>query len=804
MLSRLFPPRFLVRLLLAMTVFALFLPAVAEAAALPQKQGRLSPDLQLLARPAVAAKPPRQQAAALGVPASGPGSLVREGERVLVEARFDARASAHLGELRQAGAEVVSAARRFQSVTLSVPPAALQGIARVRDVAWVSAVRAPVLYSTECEGGSVISEGVAQIRAKAAREAFGVDGEGVTVGVLSDSYDADEGAATDASEDVASNDLPGNALNGCSLSQKTPVEVRSDLDPGEGGDEGRAMLQIVHDVAPAAKLAFATAFQGETAFAESIEELARPVLSGGAGAQVIVDDVGYFEEPFFQDGPVAAAVDKVTAEGVTYLSAAANDNLTDSSGRDIASWEAPGFRDGGACPAVVGSGLGDETHCMDFDPGEPTDTTFGITVEHGATLTVDLQWAEPWEGVKSDLDAYLVNKEGTQVLASSEDNNLSSGRPVEIVQWKNSAAQAREVQLAINHCFGSECNPGDSGTKSPRLKLALLENGSGVSSTEYPTSQGGDVVGPTVYGHAGASAAIAVAAVPFNDSAEPEEYSSRGPVTHYFGPVTGGGPAAALGTPQLIAKPDVAATDCGRTTFFAFESSPGVWRFCGTSAAAPHAAGAVALMVQKAKAAGGGLEQPQPIRAALLESAVPVGSFGACAVGAGLVETEGAIAALFAGPEPPVAPACAPPGSPPVEEGGTPTETAGGGSIEPPPTDVTPDTETSTPPPPPTAASPDQSHPRAARPGTKIRRHPNRVVRTRRLRPLLVFRFGSDQSGVAFRCRVDRSRWRRCPARFAHRFGPGRHLVAVKAVSSAGLADATPAVFRFRVKRVAR
>src|SRR4029077_3341944 len=141
---------------------------------------------------------------------------------------------------------------------------------------------------------------------------------------------------------------------------------------------------------------------------------------------------------------------------------------------------------------------------------------------------------------------------------------------------------------------------GDEGT--PRLKFILLENGSeGVSATEYPESNEGDVVGPAIYGHSGAQNAIAVGAVPFGDSAELEEYSSRGPATHYFAPVSGTGAAAELPSPQEIPKPDLAATDCGVTTFFAqFFVFEGLWRFCGTSAAAPHAA-AVAALVRQAE-----------------------------------------------------------------------------------------------------------------------------------------------------------------------------------------------------------
>ena len=603
--------RLALRLLLTAAAFALSVPPVAGAAILaPKHHGPLSPELRRLGAPALSGKSASQQAAALGLPAAGPGSLIRAGHRVLVDIRFDAGAIEHLDALRNAGAQIVAASRRYGTVTAAVSPDALRQLGGVADVGSVTAVPAPLVFAGECEGGSVISEGVAQLTAKAARERFGLDGEGVTVGVLSDSYNKAKEAvsggpvATKAAEDVATADLPG-ITNPC-LGQTAPVDVRQEFVPSEPGeeafDEGRAMLQIVHDMAPAANLAFASAFQGETAFAESIEELARPVLFGGAGAKVIVDDVAYLEEPFFQDGPIAAAVNKVTAEGATYLSAAGNDNLIDSSGRDIPSWEASSFRDAGSCPAPV-QALGSEfnpSHCMDFAPGSATDTTFGITVEPEETLTLGLQWAEPWFGVGTDLDAFLLNPGGNTIVAEGTEDNVSGTKePSELLSWTNNSSAARTVQLAVNRFSGG----------APRLKFIFFQNGGGVTETEYPSSGGGDVVGPSVFGHAGAADAIGVGAMRFSTMTKPEPYSSRGPVTHYFGEVSGTTPAAPLASAQVIPKPDIVATDCGATTFFA-EKSGGTWRFCGTSAAAPHAAGTVALMVQAAEEAGGGLGNP--------------------------------------------------------------------------------------------------------------------------------------------------------------------------------------------------
>ena len=121
------------------------------------------------------------------------------------------------------------------------------------------------------------------------------------------------------------------------------------------------MAQIVHDLAPGASLGFATAFTGELAFAANIGSLA------SAGARVIADDVAYFDEPFFQDGPVAVAVNEAAAAGVSYFSAVGNDNLIDKKGHDIGSWEAPEFRKTGCAPALAAAA--EAVNCMDFDPG---------------------------------------------------------------------------------------------------------------------------------------------------------------------------------------------------------------------------------------------------------------------------------------------------------------------------------------------------------------------------------------------------------------------------------------------------
>jgi subtilisin family serine protease len=737
------------------------LPAVAGADLAGSKGGGpLSPALEELATPAVAAEPLVSQSRHLGLPAGGPGSLLRDGGRVLVAVRFPRGVGVELPVLREAGARIVNAGARTQTVTVAISPRRLREVAAVPGVRAVWQLRAPIVRTTEaqCEGGAVISEGLAQLRADDARDTFALRGSGQTVGVLSDSFDV-ASAATDAHGDALSGDLPGPA--GTCSEQQLPVDVLAE-GPPEGEDEGRAMLQIVHDVVPRANLAFATAFESEESFAENIELLARPTSEGGAGAGVMVDDVAWFEEPFFQDGPIAVAIDKVVADGTTYLSAAGNDNLIDSGGNEFASWEAPAFRESLGCPETIEKLAGFKgTHCMDFDPGLGVDRTFGITVEAGEVLTVDLQWAEPWFGVGSDLDAFLLSEAGKLLTGSFEENAGASGtqRPLEIVQWENTSTVAKTVRLAVNRFSGA----------NPRLKFVLLQNGGGVAATEYPASSGEDVVGPAIYGHAGAASSIAVAAVPFNNGAKIEPYSSRGPVTHYFGPVEGSAPATQLGSPEVLAKPDLAATDCGATTFFAFLAG-GTWRFCGTSAAAPHAA-AIAALVRQAKPT----LPEQQVRAALIDTAVPVGAFPAEAAGAGLLDAFAVIDGL--------------PG--PIEGGDGPSGQVP--ALEPPAEEPSSGAAA------PQVVVPPGEPPKPAVPSTRILRHPLGLVRTTGRSARLAFRFGSDQSPVTFLCRVDRAGFRSCPGRFVRRYALGRHVVRAKARNSAGQTDATPAVFRFRV-----
>jgi hypothetical protein len=243
--------------------------------------------------------------------------------------------------------------------------------------------------------GAATSQGVQAQRVD--RVPRGIDGRGITVGALSDSFDtATETIAGDpltihAADDVRSGDLP-----------REGVTVLQD-DPGPGTtDEGRAMLQIVHDVAPRAKECFATADGGELNFANNIRALAD--TAGPCKADVVVDDVGYFAEPFFGDGVISDAVDDVAAKGVHYFSSAGNgsDQQAYQSPLRLVSPAKPGDTSNinldGVDPNLYQGGF------QDFDPGPGVDVAMDEALGFAdddppnppsGVGIFDLQWDDP-------------------------------------------------------------------------------------------------------------------------------------------------------------------------------------------------------------------------------------------------------------------------------------------------------------------------------------------------------------------------------------------------------------------------
>ena len=400
--------------------------------------------------------------------------------------------------------------------------------------------------------GTVDTQADTAVGAITARSTDGVDGTGIKVGVLSDSFNNKGGMAAD----IASGDLPANTT------------VLADMSSG-GTDEGRGMAQIVHDIAPGAAIEFATAFNGMANFANNILALA------AAGAKVIVDDVIYFAETAFQDGPVAQAIDQVTSQGVVYFSAAGNDGHN-------------GYEASFVSSGVIG--LYNE-QLAKLNTGA-NGQFLSVTIPKNATVYFVLQWNQPaasvsgGAGAQSDVDLFLYNSAGTSVVAQAISDNIGND-PIEIIAYTNKT-NATAFKLAVGLY---------SGVAPTDFKLMALDNGAGVTlaASSLNTNTG------TVYGHAAAEDAIAVGAASYaktpaygTNPPALETWSSEGPTRILFD--TAGN---ALAVPEIRQTPTITAPDGGDTTFFGFDNDgDGFPNFYGTSAAAPAAAAVAALMLQ--------------------------------------------------------------------------------------------------------------------------------------------------------------------------------------------------------------
>ena len=459
-------------------------------------------------------------------------------EPVLVDIRADVT-KALLARIRVLGGTVINSVPKYRAIRAELPVVAIE---RLAALAAVQTIRPADEARTRKED---TTEGDVAHRANTARATHGVNGTGIGIGVISD------GVRTLADRQ-ASGDVP----------------ARVTVLPGQAGrgDEGTALLEIIHDLAPGADLYFATGFGGQARMAENIEALCE------AGANVIVDDIGYPLEAAFQDDIVAQGVNAAVADGCFFFSAGGNDgNLTD---RTSGVWE--GDYAAGSALVVEDQSVGTK---HDFGSGVEANELQGFRVN-----PIVLQWADPLGASSNDYDLFLVNENGA-VIASSTDTQDGSQDPIEII---SSIFDYSGLNVVVVKASGAD-----------RYLRVQAFGGRLATATEG-----------TLYGHSAQENAISVAMVDVRDAAGPGDVfngnesvratNSDGPRRLFFEAdgtaITPGNFLSSTDGGRVLNKPDLTAASCVTT------ATPGFSPFCGTSAAAPHAAAIGALMLE---AAGG-------------------------------------------------------------------------------------------------------------------------------------------------------------------------------------------------------
>ena len=407
--------------------------------------------------------------------------------------------------------------------------------------------------------GSVTSQGYVAMGANKVIPT-GVTGSGIRVGVLSDSAYPAQVASL-----IASGDLPSDT-----------VVVPGQAGPADnsGENEGTAMMEIIHDLAPDAKLFFASAFNGEDSFAANIL-----TLRNTYGCDIIVDDVSYSDEPAFQDGEIAQAVDAVTASGALYFSSAANSgNLTSGTS---GTWEGD-FSVGGISPTSITTNEGTAVVLNNFGTAAAPQAYDVLTA---ATTDIVLHWSDADGASGNDYDLFLLNAAGTSITTFSTDRQTGTGNPIEELYTGKTFATGSRVVVALYSGL-----PRAMHIDTERGRLSIATSGATIGHNAGAST----FSAAAVYWQAAHRGVMAFTGGTTNPD---ETFSSDGPRKIFYNPdgspiTPGNFLFSTLGGKTLI-KPDAAGADgvVVRTTGF----NP----FYGTSAAAPHLA-AVAALVKSA------------------------------------------------------------------------------------------------------------------------------------------------------------------------------------------------------------
>ena len=361
-----------------------------------------------------------------------------------------------------------------------------------------------------------------------------IDGN-IEFGVMSDSANQISGGIA-ASQ--ATGDLPTGAGRITILADNNNSDI----------DEGRAMAELIYDIAPNYNFIFHEADGGRVDFANGYDELR------AAGADIITDDFSYYSEPPFQDGVIANATEAVySTHGVLTFGSAGNGNNA-------------GYRNGW----VQSSG-----NFHNFGGG---DQTINVALGANETLSVQLHWNQAWGSAATDIDMELWNAALNTKVADSNTNNIG-GNPTDFISFTNGPAAAN-YHLAFRYV---------SGTSPTGLVLQMYGNGDNDDDFTDPYV----LNEPHVAGNHAGSFNFAMGAVFWNTPNTIEGFSSRGPNIIYFS--DGGTP---LANPTTIQVPKFTAADGVATTLPGFTNlNP----FFGTSAASPNAAAIAGLLFDAAE-----------------------------------------------------------------------------------------------------------------------------------------------------------------------------------------------------------
>ena len=475
--------------------------------------------------------------------------------------------------------------------------------------------------------GSNFNASRAQVLADLGATGLSYTGAGIMVGVISGSFGdlfqlaASQGNPNPASQNPALNEQAGTLAPTVLVIADAPLNAGAETTD----DEGRAMLQVVHEIAPGAAEAFYSAAAGAgdlAAFAAGILELA------AAGCRVICDDVAFSAfEPWFQGGTTsppltlvngqlvnaqAAVIDQaiatVTAEGVVYVSCASNDG-------------AVAYENPNSWTSTIAQGITLTTpaqfvqfaNSLNFGTAQNPTAFINVTLTQAlSNFNLALQWDEPWGNATSQLeiDLWVQNPANgveelfgefnqTQGQGAFSDGVFVNGVPVDpalvvpqaaFPGGQDSTVGPGTIQLSIRVLSGPipafiKLVTGGNSSLLGDIVLTSYQNGANLANT-------GTSVGHNDGLHVVTAGAVDAGNVPVNNSTVSapvsEPFSASGQNSYYFlGP--NGNAIAPFALPGIAVSgvDDIATSVAGSLS-----------DFFGTSCATPAVAAVIALVMQ--------------------------------------------------------------------------------------------------------------------------------------------------------------------------------------------------------------
>lgn len=353
----------------------------------------------------------------------------------------------------------------------SLPTSAIETVASIPQVASID-------LPPEVHFRDIVSAGYTQLAVNQAYSTYGVTGQGVRIGVISS-------GVNDITTVENAGELPA-------------VTIQDPGGTGSANNEGTAMLEIVHDLAPDASLYFYGLAASQSPTYEDLA-IAVDALSND-GCRIIVDDAYYLEEPYFSDeNDLGIEISKFitgatgsysggTWTGGTYVTAAGND----------------------AQDVYGGTGNFESGSINTFQDGK---SYLQVSIPSGSHRVV-LQWKDSWLTPQYDWGLVVEDANGNNPNPSNQTQGAGIP-PIEEVNVANSSGSSQTYRIVVTAS-------NTASELSIPFKI-FVDQGTITDNT----------TGNEVFGHSAYPGVISVAAYESDAQTAVASYSSRGPATLY-------------------------------------------------------------------------------------------------------------------------------------------------------------------------------------------------------------------------------------------------------------------------------